>query len=94
MKITHKEIQKSKRRILREEKETIERKLHPSPVINGLDIFHEHRGQMIEFRAYKDGMFFNNKSLEYLRIDVLYSAGDNFYKEHKENFDILVSDDS
>ena len=77
--VTTKDLKHEKRKRQREEREKIEGKLHPSPVIDGIEILHRHAGKYIYFTAWKDGERINAREIRVDRESVLYS--DNVISE-------------
>jgi hypothetical protein len=84
--MTLKELKAEQRRNHRRDLREIEKILHPCPVINGVEILHEHKrgtGQ-IEFVGYteKDGVL----GCRYIDYDPGYiQAGDKFYEDEADN---------
>jgi hypothetical protein len=95
MTITYSELKKQQAKFKREEKARLEAILHPCPTINGIDILHEHRGQMIVFSAWNGDNpvqpLGNRRYGEYSRQYIL-NCGD-FYKVHADDLKWLTESD-
>jgi len=91
--MTHKEMQRAKRKAWRHELKDIESVLHPNPVIGGVEIGHQHKGKTIFFYPFPvmgtGGETLNNKYLAYGRERVLYST--TFYADNNEQLKWLTS---
>jgi hypothetical protein len=57
---------------MREDTKRIEAKWHPNPVINGLEVCHEHRRDEIIFTAWNGDDPANNRQLKFSRHDVVF----------------------
>jgi hypothetical protein len=80
-----------KRKNQQRELQTIEKILHPTPTINGVNILHEHTGKRINFSAWKDGVPHRGicTMIGVPRRDVL-NHGTNFYPTYYDSLEKLV----
>ena len=73
----------------REERKIIESKLHPNPIVRGIEIVHRHAGKNIEFTAWKGDDPVNNKFIPVDRLTVLYGEG---FPLSQDNIDWLITE--
>ncbi len=57
---------------MREDTRLIEAKCHPNPVINGLEVCHEHKRDKLIFTAWRGDSPANNRQLQYTLQEVAY----------------------
>lgn len=57
---------------MREDTRRIEAKWHPNPVMNGLEVCHEHKRDKIIFTAWRGDNPANNRQLQFSRHEVAY----------------------
>jgi lysozyme family protein len=93
---TRKEIKAEWHKKRRDERKQIETQLHPSPKINGYNIYHEHlRNGRIRFTAWDDNgtPLINRKEFLISRLDILdYTAPNEFYTRYKKDMEWLTID--
>ena len=81
---------KQKRRQQRLELKAIEKILHPTPTINGVEINHYHQGQYIYFSAWKGQDKVNQKETRWHRQRFLHMRPEtNFYQLFNMDFEWL-----
>jgi hypothetical protein len=72
-----------KRKAWSAELKIIEKKLHPSPLVNGVEIAHMHHGKEIVFTAWVGDRRLNEREIRVTRQQVL--CADDFYTEYAQD---------
>lgn len=84
--MTYKELKSLQRKDARDRLKQVEKILHPCPIVEGIEILHEHiKGTgAIRFSGYTDKLgCLGGRYIEYDQNYVL--SGDGFYEDEKDN---------